>query len=56
LLRRETGAPVWKHPYPPNCDPKYYEGGPSATPAVDGDRVYAMSKKAIYFASTPPAV
>jgi outer membrane protein assembly factor BamB len=45
----KTGAPVWKHPYPTELDPKYYEGGPSATPAVDGDRVYAMSKKGDLF-------
>jgi outer membrane protein assembly factor BamB len=40
-----SGKPVWKHPYPCKLDPKYYEGGPSSTPTVDGDRVYTMSKK-----------
>jgi len=39
-----TGAEVWKHSYPEKLDPKYYEGGTSATPTVDGDRVYSLSK------------
>jgi outer membrane protein assembly factor BamB len=44
-----TGAPVWKHSYPCEVDPKYYEGGPSATPTVDADRVYAISRKGDLF-------
>jgi len=40
-----TGAPIWKHPYPAPLDPMFYEGGPSGTPAVDGDRVYSLSRK-----------
>ncbi|MDB6124308.1 MAG: qgdA [Pedosphaera sp.] len=44
-----TGESVWKHTYPCALDPKYYEGGPSSTPAVDGDRVYTMSKKGDLF-------
>ena len=35
---------VWVHAYPEELDPKYYEGGPSATPTVDGDRVFTVSK------------
>lgn len=44
-----TGGTVWKHPYPCKLDPKFYEGGPSSTPTVDGDRVYTMSKKGDLF-------
>jgi outer membrane protein assembly factor BamB len=42
-----TGTPVWKHSYAAPLDPKYYEGGTSATPTVDGDRVYTISKRGI---------
>jgi outer membrane protein assembly factor BamB len=44
-----TGATIWKHSYPSKLDPKYYEGGTSATPTVDGDRVYTMSKTSEMF-------
>ena len=40
-----TGAEVWKHGYAQDLDPKYYEGGPSATPTVDGDHVFTLSKQ-----------
>lgn len=40
-----TGKVLWKHAYEHPLDPKYYEGGPSATPTVDGDRVYMLSKR-----------
>ena len=42
-----TGAEVWKYSYPAKLDPKYYEGGPSATPTVDGDRVFTFSKRGV---------
>ncbi len=48
-LDAATGAPVWKHSYPCPLDPKYYEGGTSSTPTVDGDRVYTMSRKGDLF-------
>ncbi len=41
----ETGKELWKHSYPEPLDPKYYEGGTSATPSVDGDTVYQMARK-----------
>ena len=40
----ETGRELWRHSYSCPLDPLSYEGGPSATPAVDGDRVYTLSK------------
>ncbi len=43
-LDAETGSELWRHSYPCRLDPKAYEGGPMATPAVDGDRVYTISK------------
>ncbi len=44
-----TGKEIWKHSYPEKLDPKYYEGGTSATPTVDGDRVYNLSKQGQLF-------
>ena len=42
-----TGAQLWKYDYPAKLDAKYYEGGTSATPTVDGDRVYTFSKRGV---------
>ncbi len=42
-----TGVEVWQYSYPAKLDPKYYEGGPSATPTVDGDRVFTFSKRGV---------
>ena len=39
-----TGAVRWKHSYPCPLAPKYWDGGTLATPTVDGDRVYTLSK------------
>lgn len=40
-----TGEEIWKHSYPAKLDPKYYEGGTSATPTVHGDHVFTFSKR-----------
>jgi outer membrane protein assembly factor BamB len=45
-----TGAPVWKHGYPHPLDPKYYEGGSSSTPTVDGETVFTLSRRGHLFA------
>ena len=42
-----TGKELWKHSSAARLDPKYYEGGPSATPTVGGDRVYTFSKRGV---------
>jgi outer membrane protein assembly factor BamB len=39
-----TGREIWRHTYAEKLDPNYYEGGPSATPPIDGGRVYTLSK------------
>lgn len=39
-----SGDLKWKHDYPAALEPKYYDGGPSATPTVEGDSVYTFSK------------
>ena len=45
----KTGEENWRYPYPCPLNPKSYEGGPSATPTVEGDRVYTLSKKGHVF-------
>lgn len=42
-----NGTSIWKHSYAAPLDAKYYEGGTSATPTVDGDQVYTVSKRGI---------
>jgi outer membrane protein assembly factor BamB len=42
-----TGKEIWKRSYPAPLDPKSYQGGTSATPTVDDDRVYTVSKRGI---------
>lgn len=44
-----TGKILWRHTYPHPLDPRYYEGGTSATPTVDGARVYTLSKRGHLF-------
>jgi len=43
----KTGTPIWKFSYAAKLDSKYYEGGPSATPTLDGERVYTFSKRGL---------
>ena len=45
----KTGEEKWRYPYQCPLNPKYYEGGPSATPTVEGNRVYTLSKKGHVF-------
>jgi len=44
-----TGAELWKHSYDCALDDNYYEGGPGATPTVDGKLVYTLSKRGHLF-------
>lgn len=39
-----TGRLLWKHSYAEPLDPNLYEGGPNATPVVDGGRVFTLSR------------
>ena len=48
-LDAEIGRVVWTNSYPCALDPRYYEGGPGATPTVDGDRIFTFSKKGHVF-------
>lgn len=40
----KTGKVLWKQSYRCALDPHYYEGGPSATPTIDGNSVFTISK------------
>jgi len=40
----DTGRRIWSHAYPSDLGDKFYEGGPTSTPTVDGDRVFTISK------------
>ena len=43
-LAADTGTVLWRHTYLCELQPLAYEGGPGATPAVDGQRVFTLSK------------
>ena len=43
-LDEATGDELWKHTYSEPLTPNLYDGGPNATPTVDGDYVYTLSK------------
>ena len=43
-LDAETGKEIWKTSYPCPLLNKNHEGGPCATPTVEGDAVYTLSK------------
>ena len=43
-LKEATGDILWRHSYSEALSPILYDGGPSATPAVDGEYVYTLSK------------
>ncbi len=40
-----TGKVKWRHDHPADLDDRFFEGGPTSTPTVDGDRVYALSRQ-----------
>lgn len=44
-LDQTTGQTIWKHTYPSKLIDNLYEGGPGATPTIDGDRVYTVGKE-----------
>ncbi|NDC79216.1 MAG: alcohol dehydrogenase, partial [Chitinophagia bacterium] len=41
-LDEATGRQIWAFSYPQDLDPKYYDGGPGATPTVVGDKVFIV--------------
>jgi len=45
----ETGRVIWKQSYSSPIDPLYYEGGTSATPTIEGDHVFTLSRRGSLF-------
>ena len=43
-LDAKSGKVVWSHSYDADLGDKYYEGGTSCTPTVDGDQVFVLSR------------
>ena len=43
-LDAQSGRILWRHSYPAQLSPQWYEGGPGATPTVAGGRVFTISK------------
>lgn len=39
-----TGIIKWKHTYPSDLGDKYFEGGTTGTPTIDGDNLYTLSR------------
>jgi outer membrane protein assembly factor BamB len=39
-----TGELKWKYSYPCKLAPDSFEGGPTSTPTVDGNKVYTFSR------------
>jgi outer membrane protein assembly factor BamB len=48
-FKADTGVIVWKYSYSCALAPENWEGGTLATPTVDGDRVYTVSKEGHIF-------
>ena len=44
-----TGETIWKHTYDSELDPRYYDGGPSTTPTIDGTKVFTLGRKGHLF-------
>ncbi len=48
-LDATTGKEIWQHSYPCALVDNLHEGGPGATPTIDGDRVYTLSREGHLF-------
>jgi len=48
-LEAQTGKVLWKHSYDCPLDDRFFEGGPTSTPTVDGDHVYTLSRQGDLF-------
>ncbi len=48
-LDAETGDEIWTHSYPGDLVKNLHEGGPCATPTVDGDRVYTVGREGQFY-------
>lgn len=49
-IEAETGRTVWTHSYPSDLGDNLFEGGPTATAAVDDNRVFTLGRWGDFFA------
>lgn len=48
-LDAASGKELWKHSYAAPLGNKYFEGGTTGTPTIDGDRVFHLSRQGDFF-------
>jgi outer membrane protein assembly factor BamB len=48
-LDAKSGKTLWQHTYECPLEDEYFEGGPAATPTIDGDAVYTLSRRGHLF-------
>ena len=48
-LDAATGQELWKHTYAAPLGNKYFEGGTTGTPTIDGGRVYHLAREGDFF-------
>lgn len=48
-LNVHDGQVLWKHSYDSPLDDRFFEGGPTSTPTVDGERVFSLSRQGDVF-------
>jgi outer membrane protein assembly factor BamB len=46
-LNAGSGEVLWEHGYPAELDPNLFEGGPTATPAIDRGRLFTFSRQGL---------
>ena len=44
-LDSSSGKVLWTFTYDAELDPKYFEGGPTSTPTIEGDAVYVIGRQ-----------
>lgn len=48
-LDSADGKVLWQHDYESPLDDRFFEGGPTSTPTIDGDRVYTLGRQGDLF-------
>ena len=49
VLNNETGEPIWSHSYECQLVDNLHDGGPGATPTIDGEFVYTLGREGQLF-------
>ena len=49
LFSMLNGKPVWQHTFDSPLDDRFFEGGPTATPTIDGDHLYVLGRQGDLF-------